>query len=390
MIRKGYRKQAISRAAKTLLLLFICFVSCQTEKEDFSINDVSNGGRFMILPVLHQHKMEISTRALSGSYSEFTPEDGEVIYAWAHRYAKGNVTDSLINGEFRRSGSKWYSSVEVKSGESYSLFTFHPGGISSKRGEFTIANGDSSLSVNPITILTLGEPSIAIAAARAYYNNGKYTSPDLTAGKFDLGEISANSLNKDKASLAMNLLYAKANMSFTLDTVYSKLRSIVITDVKMVTTRGKSSMSLNFSATSAPTWGAYADSTIELSLPIPGDSIILSRTTTTTWDEGVFEGYQYQDAGSFCYLPKSDLPVKLSVTYNVYFGDIIPDSLTSESYKNRMSLVRKGQTATNGTIMPTGTGIPRAGTSYNVKISVVPSYLYQLSDDDLDNKLPIE
>ena len=117
MIKKGYSKErTIGRVALTLLLLFICLVSCQNDKVDFEYR--GKGGRFMILPVFQQQKMEISTKALITGYHEYKPESGEVIYAWAKRYAP---TDSLIQGEFRRSGEKWNSTVEVKSGESYKL-----------------------------------------------------------------------------------------------------------------------------------------------------------------------------------------------------------------------------------------------------------------------------
>jgi hypothetical protein len=398
MIKKGYSKKqhTLSGVAKTLLLLFICLVSCQNENEEFN-NDGNNDGRFKILPVFKQHSMEISTRALSGSYIEFEPNDGELIYAWAQRYLP---SDSLIQGEFRRSSSKWYSSVEVKSGNSYKLFAFHPGGMSDNRGTFTQIEEEPgeysyNLAVNPISIVTLDEPSIAIVAARSYYDESisDYTEPALNPGSYDLGAISANSLKKDKVIMAMNLLYSKVNLSFTLDTVYSKLRSIVLTSVKIVSDKGQSSMNLTFDDRSTPSWGAYTTYPLEVELLNPGDSIVLSTSTTSTWDGSAFSSnfvqYEYLPTRSFCYLPKSDLPVKLAVEYNVYTGDIKADTLNSQNYNER--LARKNQPATNGKIMPSGTNFtPKAGTSYNVKISVKPSYLYVLTDDDLDIRLTIE
>ena len=185
----------------------------------------------------------------------------------------------------------------------------------------------------------------------------------------------------------MNHLYSKLNMSFTLDTVYSKLRSIVITKIQIVSATGQSSMNLTFNQYSTPTYGAIKGDSLKVSMPIPGDSIVLNKTTTTQWEDNVFS-YKYINAGSFCYLPKDGLPVKLVVEYNVYTGDISDDPLTPQNYEER--LARKGQTATNGKIMPSGNNIPQAGYQYNVNIRVKPSYLYVLTDDDLDIPLPIE
>ncbi len=386
MIKKGYSKErTISRVAQTLLLLFICLVSCQNDKDDFEYRD--KDGRFMILPVFQQQKMEISTKALISGYHEYKPESGEVIYAWAKRYAP---TDSLIQGEFRRSGEKWNSTVEVKSGESYKLFAFQPGGICTDRRicVFSESQGNFALTVRPINIVTLGEPSISIAAARDFVNNGSYANPTPSPGNYDLGTIS-NNTEKDKVLLAMRHLYSKVNLSFTLDTIYSKLRSVVLTSVKIVADQGQSGMSLTFNQNSNPTWdNSYTGDTLEVNLLQPGDSIVLSASTTTEWNSSTFAGYKYLAVDSFCYLPKSDLPVKLAVEYNVYTGDIIADTLNNKNYNDR--LTRKGQSAINGSILPSGTGIPKAGTKYNVKVGVKPSYLYVLSDDDLDIPLLID
>ena len=380
MIVKDYsRKQSVFAATRALLLgLFICLVSCQ--KEDMAD---SNDGRFMILPTFYQAGMKISTRALISGYSEYTPAEGEAIYAWAQEHTSGTA---LLEGKFRRSNSKWYSSLEVEGNKYYRLFAFHPGGISTTGGTFTKSqSGDIfTLSVSPIDIITLGDPSISVAAARSYYVDCAYTDPTPVPGNFDLGKISTD-LNHDKVLLAMNHLYSKVDMSFTLGETYGKLRSIVITDVKMVSAQGSSSMDLTFNANPTPSWGNYTDKELAVSLPLPDDSIKLSASNTVSLNNNVVE-YTYHPAGSFCFLPKSGLPVALEVTYNVYTGDINTDPIDDSNYNKR--IVRKNQTARNGKIMPSGT--PQAGTSYPVKINVVPSYLYQLSDDDIEIKLIVE
>ena len=141
-------EETTSRVIKALLLLLICLVSCQDDKDDFS-----KEGRFMILPVFHQNGVEISTRALiDATYQKFQTEDGELIYAWAHCYDSNNANENnaVKSGEFRRSNSKWYSSVEVEGNSKYKMFAFNPGGISSSRGTFGTTDGNYTLSVSPL------------------------------------------------------------------------------------------------------------------------------------------------------------------------------------------------------------------------------------------------
>lgn len=376
-MKKGYIMETINRVAKTLLLLFICLVSCQDDKD---LDNDGNEGRFMILPVFHQNGINISTKALIANYHEYQPENGELIYAWAHCYSStdNDENNAVKTGEFRRSNGGWYSSVEVKSQSSYRLFAFNPGGISNDRGTFGTSNGNYTLSVSPISTLTLGDPSISIAATRSYWDynlntEDKYTDPTPVPGNFDLGTISSD-MHNDKALLAMNHLYAKASLKFKMNETYADIRTIVIKGIKIRTSRGQSGMDVTFAYPPVLTWSAPTTSALELDVPIDGDSIILSNS--------------YQDApvATFCYLPVagSNLPIELEVQYDVYHSNATFDPAQDQT----QWLIREGQHARNARIMPSAT--PAAGTDYPINIIVNPTYLYQLSDDDAGLELIIE
>lgn len=369
-------EQTTSRVIKALLLLLICLVSCQDDKDDFS-----KEGRFMILPVFHQNGVEISTRALiDATYQEFQPEDGELIYAWAHCYDSNNANENnaVKSGEFRRSNSKWYSSVEVEGNSKYKMFAFNPGGISSSRGTFGTTDGNYTLSVSPINTLTLGDPTISIAAVRSYWDydlttEDKYTDPTPVPGNFDLGTISTD-MHKDRVYLAMNHLYAKASLKFKMNATYAEIRTIVITGIKIRTSRGQSSMNVTFSGQPEPAWTTPTASVLELDVPIVGDSVIL---TTNLQDAPV---------ATFCYLPVAgtSLPIELEVEYNVYHCNATFDPADDQG----QWLIRKEQHARNAKIMPSAA--PTAGTDYPINITVNPTYLYQLSDDDAGLELIID
>ena len=387
---KGYKRHLAFATAQVLLLgLFMCLVSCQRD-EDTNLYD---NGRFMIQPQFSQAGLTVSTRANLSGYSTLNPADVDLIYAWAKENTTGTTADTLVAGEFRGSGSNWYSNVEVESGKSYYMFAYNPGGISSERGTFERVNQNTQqyrLTVNPINVITLGDPSISVAAARSEYqeNLDAYSEPTLVPGNFNLGTISSN-LNRDKALLAMNHLYSRAEVSFTLDTAYSNLRTIVIKSVKILAPQGSSSMNFVFGANPTVNFNTtYTGDSIEIELLQPNDSIVLNASNTAEWNGNQLAGYIYQSAGKFCYLPKSNLPLKLKVIYDVYNGDTGTDSLTNKNYNKRIA--RKNQPVTNSAIKFYGGTTPEAGTSYPVKINIKPSYLYVLTDDDLKIWLTID
>lgn len=58
-------------------------------------------------------------------------------------------------------------------------------------------------------------------------------------------------------------------------------------------------------------------------------------------------------------------------------------------YDKKGILVRQNVTATNSSVKITSTGNPSRAYEYNLNINVIPTYLYQLSDNDDDSVLLI-
>jgi hypothetical protein len=367
----GTNKKGLIRTAKAIMLsvCILCMSSCLNEELD--------GNRFMIQPVFtQQQSVTVSTKALEGTYNTYDPESGELVYAYAYNYAKTGVnpfTSKWVYGSFRKATNNWTSSLEVEAGSSYRLFAFNPGGASNSSGTISIVNGEYQLAVSPMKIITSGDPSISIASARSYEN---HRNPELTNGQFDLGEISSNT-ERDKVCLAMNHLYAKATPKFKMDDtyVYHQLRTIVITSVKAITGMGTSSMTVNFAANPNLQWGGRTNDSIKINLLNEGDSIILNTSA-------------FQAANSFCYMPVKNLPVSLEVTYNVYQGT---EELTAQNSAARLIKTRRNIVAKNSNILPSGENFtPKAGTNYIINITVMPTYLYQLTDDDLQMELTVQ
>lgn len=356
-------------AAIMLSVCILCMSSC--------VNDELDGNRFMIQPEFSQQStVTISTKALPSGYNNYSPAQGDIIYAYAYHYKQGDnaITPDWVKGSFRNTtGNTWNSSLEVEQGHSYRVFAFNPGGASNTSGTISVNNGEYQLVVSPMKIITSGDPSISVASARSYAEN---RNPELTLGNFDMGQISFNNLERDKVCLAMNHLYSKATPQFKMDDyyVYYQLRTIVITSVKAITAMGSSSMTVNFAANPNPQWGTRSNDSIKIELLNEGDSIILNTSA-------------FQPVNSFCYMPVTNLPVSLEVTYNVYQGT---DPLTDQNSGDRLIKTRRNCVAKNSKILPSGEGIPKAGTNYTINITVMPTYLYQLTDDDLQMELTVQ
>lgn len=361
---RGYSLKGLEKTVLTALCaVLLCVTSC-TEQE-LAYN------RFCIEPEFRlQQPVTVTTKALTGTYNNYVPDAGELVYAYAYNYDPVSpATTGWVEGSFRKSTTGWSSSLEVDAGNKYMLFAYDAGGASGS-GTPALESGNYSLTVDPMDIIAAGEPSISVASARSYYGN---RNPELTNGQFDLGAITNVNNEPDKVCLAMNHLFAKASPQFKIDSRYAELRTVVITSVKAVTSQGSSSMTVRFAASPAPVWGSRTDKDIEIELMNQGDSIILDPDT-------------FQAVNGFCYMPVTDLPVAFEVKYNVYRGPA--SELTQENAASR--LVRIDQTARNAKVLPSGTGIPKAGTNYVIKATVAPTYLYVLSDDDVELELVIE
>lgn len=372
MRKEGYNTYNMKRsntaiAGGVLALLVLCLASCQSDEIE--------SGRCNIVPeFVQQHGTVITTRALLNGYTEYTPASNNVIYAYAQEFETGT---ELVQGDFsyNASSNRWNSTLDLENLHKYYLYAYQPAGISTKDNTtFSAADGGGHKLTATVNTITTGDPTISVAVARKYYETSDYNNPTPVPGDFVFGPISNNSANPDKVILAMNHLYAQASLNFKIDDTYSQLRKIVITGIKARTTLGQASMDVKFSANPAPAWGTLTASNLEVEIPIQGDSIILETD------------FKANPVAAFCYMPvaATSLPIELEVTYNVYHCNA---DFTSNNDQGEW-LIRKQQHAVNGKIMPSAN--PAAGTNYPINITVNPTYLYQLSDDDAGIELTIE
>lgn len=179
-------------------------------------------------------------------------------------------------------------------------------------------------------------------------------------------------VNKDDkevhTSLYMDHMMAKVTPHFYLDETYAQLRSIEVTKIEF-----KLPACSRFTSTIVhnPTAGSY---TVSWTRQFGSfDAEVASDPTTIP----AMLPTQKADAVPFggCYVcPNQPIDdIALRVTYNVYdtAGEPTRENVTAEN-----SIIRLG-------------GNLEAGKNYNLYIKIVPSYLYVLSDNDMESSFVI-
>lgn len=171
-----------------------------------------------------------------------------------------------------------------------------------------------------------------------------------------------------RVPIYMDHLMAKITPHFYLDERYAEQRSIELTKVELLLPGCSHHVaSITFSAsdgTYSVSWSANQ---------APYDAVVASEPTTVP----AMLPTQKADAVPFggCYVcPNQPIDdIALRVTYNVYdtAGELTRENVTAEN-----SIIRLG-------------GNLEAGKNYNLYIKIVPSYLYVLSDNDMESSFVI-
>lgn len=374
--------KAVAMTAIALLLF-----SCQNEQ-------ITDDRRITLYPII-DNKIEtaVMTRADAvdkTKYAEYTGDARQALAVKAIAYEPNSSTRALekdADGVFApMTPTGWRSGVKVEQNYDYNLYVYSSAMPTATPPTFSLTNGATLTfdGLNPITTL---DPLVCIAASGAVLEDNPDPNdyPELTEGSFSIGtittvEVEGGGEKKTKAFLAMDHLYSKATLSFRVDDQYSQLRSVRIKDVEIKIEKSTLSGSHTYGFPSKKlTLDAnktYTGSTSSINLfdgptataEPEGDNDYIELTTT------------FKDFGYFYFLPINPIPsMYLQVTYDVC--DL------------NNNVVRADQTASNYSIFSSidyNGGRAAAGTNYLVKILVSPSYLYQLSDDDLELGLTVE
>ena len=371
--------KAVAMTAIALLLF-----SCQNEQ-------ITDDRRITLYPVI-DNKIEttVMTRADAvdkTQYTEYTGDARQALAVKAIAYEPNSTTRAQgkdADGVFAPlSPTGWRSGVKVEQNYDYNLYVYSNSMPTATPPTFSLTDG-AALTFDGLDLITTLDPLVCVAASGAVLGDNPDPNdyPTLTQGSFSIGTITTIEVEEEerttKAFLAMDHLYSKATLSFRVDNQYSQLRKVRIKDVEIKIE--KSTLS------GSHTYGFPNNKlTLDANKTYTGNPSSINLydgPTATAQPEGEYIELTttFKEFGYFYFLPMNPIPsMYLQVTYDVC--DL------------NNNVVRADQTASNYSIFSSidySGGRAAAGTNYLVKILVSPSYLYQLSDDDLKLGLTVE
>ena len=274
-----------------------------------------------------------------------------------------------------KSGSDWKSTAIVVAGKTYYIYGFMPhtaGNVSITSLNNDYANG-ASITLTDYPTVTEND-ICAIVGLRKKTGTESITAleADVLRGKF---EYTANGSNT--VFLLMKHLYAALQFSARLDPEYYKVRDINITKVELIGNSIPQTGDLKVTLT-ANTTGA-------------DPSAISFDTTGKTTGDVTATLYQKSDS-------PTDKGHRLSTVAKNFLGCFAFGSIcrnftlktTYDVYDKKDNLIRKGCVAENKIDIREMFSIEEyqtidPGTKYTINLLVEPTYLYVLSEPDIDN-----
>lgn len=356
-MKKGYCMMAVA------LLMAAC-------AED-NLQEVRPDGKVRVdVGCESQTEVQVGTRVADG-YTTFGGADYDGVQlgviAWqknTQKYDQGFATYSYSNG-----AGTWTSNVYLAK-QQYNVYGYMP-----HNGEANSIQPDLGSEANPSTFAMkwTGQPTFAtkpvLASVGSAKSNG--SSSSVADGSFEVNVDQVG--QEEKINFRMNHLLAKLNLQFYLPQPYADKRKIKVTQVTLSGGQGvadRYDITCSYDANGALTT-TYT--------PMQGAST--SGNTYPYKDaDGLLLTTDKQQFGTYYFVPdavnrSSSNLMTLTVTYNVY--------------DKNGTLTREHQTATNAKIalhkVNNVAQATQVAHEYTANVKVVPSYLYVLSDGDMQN-----
>ena len=295
---------------------------------------------------------ELSHHAAPTGFSPYTPDKTTTMGIYMLLEADwGAPEEKRIT--YNTGTGKWNASFEVEAGKTYSVYGYMPkaGGVNSSLTAVT--SDGATLSITGIKPVTTDDICIITGV--------KETDEGLKEGLLSWKWPIPSEDENFKIHILMDHLYASVQFSMKIDEEYASLRTIKLKTMTLSTNIGS------------------VDATISLTRNDIGSSPITDITYSLSGTNGAAEIFSSEEGTALdkltplainaCFTPLPTLSenLKLVSTYDVY--------------DSKGNLIRQNCTATNQ--LP-DLGAVR-GQRVQVNMTVSPTYLYVLSDPDLDN-----
>ena len=282
-----------------------------------------------------------------------------------------SATDKMQIGDFTNTGTGWSSELSVKEERQYYLYGYMPKAISNRSSTDTVAFTKPANPLNyadGIDITMKGLPAltnedicVVVGVQRV---DGEGASANVVEGNYS---YLSGIWGKNYVNLLMGHVYCSVKLNFKLDANYAKLRSIRLKEITLSSTYGNVDATLNLRSGSkgiTPTFTRQETSNMHTSklLESPNSLPLLDSHYTVDPLEIPLSAYCtpaiFDVSGQY---------VSITTKYEVL--DMKGNSLGERTSTNKIKVIA-------GSVAP--------GQVKTIVVTVVPTYLYILSDEDLD------
>ena len=286
---------------------------------------------------------EAPRRAPSG-FTAYTPDKVTDIGIYMLESTTAPYTENYI-----RYATKWYAHFDVDANKTYTVYGYMPKITGMSSSLSSVTSDGATLTINGIKPVTADDICIITGV--------KETDTGLKEGQFGWRMENAN--DNFYMYLLMDHLYAAALFRMKIDAEYASLRTIKLKTMTLRTDCESviATISLTHNDTGAS--------------PISGVVFALSGSSK---DFLVFNS----DAGTAL---DKDTPVDINTCFAPTLSNNLTIVTTYDVYDRKGNLIRQNRTATNKLPNLDAT----RGQRVQVNMTVNPTYLYVLSEPDVDN-----
>jgi len=330
--------------------------------------------------------MTVITLLLQGCSQDATPSEQQQgtsmqLSGVTRAGSTETVTDAhirvfLVNGEvtqglftYNNQGA-WNSTVKVIAGNTYHVYGYMPSDIATT-SEVTVSGTVATMTLNGLKAVSDQDVCVLVGIQRVTSSTAE---KNIVEGNYTY-EAGAEGTNY--AYVLMDHLYASLKASFSVNADYADLRQIYLKKVTLISNYSKVDAVITF------TDGIGLTDTNVIMTNVAPATEGSATTTLPNSDSGKYGTKLLKTGSGTC-----DVLLYFAPTLFGNADDAVTVKSTYDVYDRKGNLVRSDCTAENklafSKIFGTNVNIAR-GVQYQLKMTVNPTYLYMLSEPDLDN-----
>ena len=322
----------------------------------------------------------------SSDWTTVTPTDNMLVFITKE---KEGLTASDVSSRlfYSTTSSGWQSNITIADAgpdNHYLIYGFMP--IDAENVSISLLlpnnnyNAGASMSIRGLKVLTQTDPCVIVGVGRQEESTSDVT---LKWGTFDFTFKEGTSDVTDYMSILLDHIYARYHFEVKINADYAQLRTIKITKMTLeaLSNDGTQTVGTVNATVNLQTKATNSNpiSSVTFSRNAGTRSVTLfdkATTTNTDYTNGIVldkTKTNFQEAG-FCLAPGDQRCFRLTTVYEVYDREgkhirtnTVPNTFNTANFKEHKI------TNTN------------PGLDHTIQIIVNPTYLYVLSNSDLDN-----